>query len=384
MLPFAYAVRNLLRDPSRLAQKVLGAALVVLLLFAAGAFNGGMDRVLSATGSPRNVIFLGAGSEESVERSEIPVRAEAQVTAGVRGISRRLGVPAVSGEVHYMGLVALPDGGDGSQALLRGVTPSAFEVHPEARIIEGAYPRAGEVLAGRLAHHTLGIPADRLNPGETILFEGQRFRVAGRFAAPGTVMESEIWFTRPDLMTLTQRESLSCVVARLDDPEDFDQAEIFATRRLDLELTALRESDYYRKLSSFYAPIRAMTWLTVGMVAAGAVFGGLNMLYAAFASRIRELATLQAVGFRRRAILLSLVQESVLATLAGTLVAAALALALIEGRTVNFSMGTFRLALDPATALLGLLAGALLGLLGPLPPAARCLGAPLPTALRSS
>ncbi len=383
MLPFSYAIRNLFRDPGRMLQKIAGAALVVFLLFAAGVFNSGMDRVLSATGSPQNVIFLGEGSEESLERSEIAVQAEAQVTAGVRGISSRLGIPAVSGEVHYMGLIGFPDG-EPEQALLRGVTLAAFEVHREARMIAGRFLRPGEVVVGRLAHHTLNVSEDALQPGKTIMFEGQELQVAGRFAAPGTVMESEIWFDRSDLMTLTQRETLSCVVVRLNDPDDFKLAELFANQRLDLELTAIRESDYYNKLSAFYAPIRAMTWLTVGLVAAGAVFGGLNTLYAAFSARIRELATLQAIGFSRPAILLSLVQESILATLTGTLIAAVLALLLLEGHTVNFSMGTFRFELGPAEALIGLGAGILLGLLGPLPPAARCLGAPLPKALRSS
>ena len=49
MLPFSYATRNLLRDPTRMLQKIGGAALVVFLIFAAGAFNDGMKRVLYTT-----------------------------------------------------------------------------------------------------------------------------------------------------------------------------------------------------------------------------------------------------------------------------------------------------------------------------------------------
>ncbi len=383
MLPFSYATRNLLRDPMRLLQKVFGAALVVFLVFAAGAFNEGMKGVLMATGSPENVILLGAGSEESVERSEVAMRAETLAAAGIAGIAQRLGVPAVSGEVHYMGLLDLPGLG-AEQALLRGITPSAFEVHREVRVLDGRYPNPGEVLVGKLAHHSLGVPADALAPGQSISFEGQRFTVSGTFEAPGTVLESEVWFDRSDLMTLIQREALSCVVLRMESEEDFREADLFSRQRLDLELVALRESDYYAKLSAFYGPLRAMTWLTAALVGAGAVFGGLNVLYAAFASRIRELATLQAVGFRRPAILLSLVQESLLATLLGTLVATILAVSLLEGVTVPFSIGTFQLLLPLPVLGLGLATGILLGALGALPPAARCLGAPLPKGLRSS
>lgn len=383
MLPFSYATRNLLRDPVRALQTIGGSALVVFLVFAAGAFNHGMEQVLRATGSAHNVILLGAGSEESVERSEIPMRAEQLATAGVRGITTRLGTPAVSGEIHYMGLVVFPEGNE-AQGLMRGVTPAAFEVHREVRLQEGHFPRAGEVLVGRLAHKTLGVSPDRLAPGATIIFEDQELTIAGSFAAPGTVLESEIWMTRTDLMTLTQRETLSCVVLRLDDPRNFADAELFAAQRFDLELVALRESDYYGKLARFYAPIQGMTWLTAALIGAGAIFGGLNMLYAAFAARMRELATLQAIGYTRGAIFISLVQESLLATLLGTLVAALVAVTALEAVTISFSMGTFRLLIPASVAGLGLLVGVLLGTLGAIPPALRCLRAPLPTALRSA
>ena len=81
MLPFSYAFRNLLREPGRLAQKIGGSALVIFLIIAAGAFNNGMRELLRSSGSPHNVILLGAGSEESVERSQIPVRTESMATA---------------------------------------------------------------------------------------------------------------------------------------------------------------------------------------------------------------------------------------------------------------------------------------------------------------
>ena len=382
MLPFSYAVRNLVRDPWKLIQKIGGSCLVVFLIFAAASFNRGMSEVLRASGSDENVILLGAGSEESVERSEVSVRAEDLATSGIRGIETRLGVPAVSGEVHYMGNIRVGENLD-AQALLRGISPGAFEVHREVRMIEGNYPATGEVIVGRLSWHSLGVSEEAMETGGMIEFEGQEFRIAGIFEAPGTVMESEIWMDRNDLMTLVQRDTLSCVVVKLENSDDFPEADLFTKQRLDLELVAIRESDYYRKLARFYSPIRAMTWLTAGLVAAGAIFGGLNMLYAAFSGRIRELATLQAIGFSRHSILISLIQESLLSTLLGTVIAALLAIVILEGVNVPFSIGTFRLTMSVFVILLGLGTGVILGSLGALPPALRCLRAPLPVALRS-
>lgn len=383
MLPFTYAVRNLFRSKSRLLQTIGGSALVVLLVMAAVAINSGMKQVLSASGSPRNVILLGAGSEESIQRSEIPETTPGIAGAAIPGISTRLGMRAVSSEIHYMSYLSLGDGRR-AQAMFRGVTPEALRVHPEVRITDGRFPASGEVMAGHLAWRKLGVREDDLKPGSALVLDGQQLEISGIFAAPGTVLESEIWAPLGDLRTLAKRETLSCVVLRLDDPADFEEADLFAKQRLDLELSALRESDYYARLSAFFKPLRAMTWITAGLIAAGALFGGINTLYAAFASRIREMATLQAIGFGRRSLLLSLIQESTLACLTGALLASLLAVLLLDGRTVPFSIGSFSLEMGPDAAIAGIATGFLLGVLGALPPAIRCLRPSLHSALRMS
>ncbi len=382
MLPLTYALRNLFRDKPRLLQTVGGSALVVLLVIAATALNGGMSQVLSASGSEKNVILLGAGSEESIQRSEVSALLGGISEAGVRGVSKTLGRPAASVEIHYMTYLLDKEGRKG-QGLFRGVTPRALLVHPEVRVLEGTFPRSGEVMVGRLAWRKLGVPEASLKPGAEVTIDGSAMTVSGTFAAPGTVMESEVWAALGDLHMLAQRETVSCVVLRMDDPADFSEAELFAQQRLDLELAALRESDYYAALSSFFKPLRVMTWITAGLIAAGAVFGGFNTLYAAFASRIRELATLQAIGYGRGAIFLSLVQESLIACLAGTLLASVAAIFLLDGRTIPFSIGAFTVSISPQVALAGLATGILLGILGAIPPAIRCLRPPLPKALRS-
>ena len=57
---------------------------------------------------------------------------------------------------------------------------------------------------------------------------------------------------------------------------------------------------------------------------------------------------------------------------------------LLDGRTIPFSIGAFTLEIGPDVALAGVITGVLLGLLGALPPAFRCLKPALPTALRMS
>lgn len=381
MLPFSYALRNLFRDPTRLAQTVGGSALVVLLLIAAVALNQGMNRVLSASGSPRNVILLGKGSEESMERSEVGIEVEAAAATSIAGVETRLGVPAISGEITYQAPIRT-ESGEEAPALLRGVLEKALLVHTSVVLREGRFPGPDEVMVGHLAHRKLGVAADELAVGKTLFFGDTSVRISGVFSAPGTVLESEIWFDRNNLASLTQRDSLSSVTLRLEEV-DMDAVELFTFQRNDLEVAAIREDEYYEKLSLFYEPIQMMIWVTAALVGAGAVFGGLNTLYAAFASRIKEMATLQSIGYTRLALFLSLIQECLLATLSGTLVAFVLAYFFLEGRTVPFSIGTFTLILSPEVLGAGLLTGILLGSLGTLPPAIRCLLPPLPRALRS-
>ncbi|MBT3192903.1 MAG: ABC transporter permease [Verrucomicrobia bacterium] len=381
MIPFGYAIRNLFRDTKRLLQTTLGSALVVFLVMVAAILNSGMTRVLSASGSPRNAILLGAGSEDSTLRSEISERAAGIAESSLAGLAEVAGTRAVSPEIHQMTLVSSGSSG-GRQAFVRGVTPRATLVHRRLVVTEGEFVSPGSIMVGRLAWKRLRLPRESLQPGRTLVVEDVPLKIAGIFAAPGTVMESEIWMDLNDLRALSLREHLSCVVLRLTEDSIAD-VDLFTKQRLDLELAALRESDYFAGLSDFYAPIRSMTWLTALLIATGALLGGLNTIYAAFSPRIREIATLQAIGYHRGAIMFSLVQESTLATLAGSILAALAAVLLLDGLTVSFSIGSFDLQVTPWVALVGLGTGVGLGIIGTIPPGLRCLLPPVHSALRS-
>ena len=69
-----------------------------------------MKRVLSASGSPHNVILVAPDSEESIQRSEVSETRRGIAEAGGAGIEEPSGVRAVSSEIHYMNYVDLADG----------------------------------------------------------------------------------------------------------------------------------------------------------------------------------------------------------------------------------------------------------------------------------
>ena len=374
LLPWEYGVRNMGRSPLRLVLGVGGSALVVLLVLSAAAFVSGMSRSLGGASSSSNVILLGAGSEESIERSEIRRNVAGIAAASIPGIRSRLGVEYASPEIHAALLVRPgSDDGPGHLANFRGVEAAAFLVHPQVRVTEGRAPGPGEILVGRLAAPRMGIDEAALAVGRTLRLAGRDLVVSGRFEAPGTVMDAEIWIGLQELLVATRRETISCVVLTMDDGADMSEAALFAKQRLDLELDVQREGEYYDRMLVFYRPVRMMVWATALLVAAGAFFGGLNTMYAAFAARVRELAALQVLGYTRGALLVGLLQESLLTAAAGSLLAAGAALLLLDGVAVRISMGAFGLSVDGAAMATGRGAGLALGVLGALPPALRCL-----------
>lgn len=386
LLPFTYAVRNLGRSPSRLVLSLGGSTLVVMLVLAAAAFVRGMESSLKDSGDPRNVIILGAGSEESVERSEIPASVPGVLAATVPGVVRRAGVDAVSPEVSVMMALSVDEGGALKQAIVRGITPAAMVVHPGVTLLDGRLPApsADEVIVGRMAGEVLGVEDAQLSIGQKIWIDKRPWTIVGRFTSPGTVFEAEIWTPITDIQNATKRETISCVVATLDPSEaELADVEAFTKLRPDLELSAIGERDYYGNLAAFFRPLKIVTWLTAGLIAIGGLFGGLNTMYAAFASRVRELGTLQSMGFRRSAIVVSLVQESVIATSVGGLIACGIGIWILDGVSVRFSMGAFGLVVDSVVIAIGLGAGAMLGVVGALPPAMRAMRMTIPESLKA-
>jgi len=392
-LPLHYAARNIGRSPLRLMLTAGGGALVVFLVVSAMASVRALDRGVRASGTPGNVMLLGAGSEESVERSEISASAPGVLSASIQGIRALGGAPFVSPELHVplplrRADEPAPVGNARDLALVRGVEPSAFLVHPQARLAVGRLPQGGrdEALVGRSLAARLRIgnrdiaADDSLLP--TILIDERPHRVTGIIDAPGVAIDGEAWMPITDLLVLTKRQTISVAVISLDGA-DISDLEVFAARRSDLEIAAIDEMSYYAQLAKFFRPVQVLIGVSALVVALGAMLGGLNALDAAFASRSREIAMLQVLGFSRGAVIFSLVQESLLTVAAGALPALVVASFLLDGAGVRFSMGVFSLSVDATCVASGLGAGLLLGLVGSLPPTIRCLRTSIPTALKS-
>ncbi len=161
------------------------------------------------------------------------------------------------------------------------------------------------------------------------------------------------------------------------------EVKLFCKERTDLELRAIRETDYYASLQQHYRPVRLLAWFVVMLVSGAGVFAGLNMMYGAVAGRIREIATLQGVGLRRGAMQLRVIAVGVLLAAAASLLSGLIALTMFNGMAVRFTMGAFALRIDSVAILVGCGVGLSLGVLGALPPALKALQASVAISLKA-
>lgn len=383
LLPWEYGVRNLLRRPTRTVLTLLALSTVVLLVFVVVGFIRGLEKSLAESGDRDVVLIYSVGAEENIENSAIAAQIPALLSASLDGVQTRFGVEHVSPELYLGTRVQTDENSPSGLGLVRGVTPTVPLVRQRVRLVEGQWPGPNEIIVGKLVAAKLGCDSSDLAIGETLLFEKRAWRISGHFAAGGSAFESEIWCRLPDFQQALKRQDLSLVALRLEPNVKPAIVELFCKERTDLELQALSETEYYASLQQHYKPVRLLAWTVVFLVAGAGVFAGLNMMYGAVAGRIREIATLQAIGYRRRAVLVSLIQEGALLAAAGSLLAGFVALGLLNGMAVRFTMGAFALHIDGVSLLIGSGVGLLLGVVGALPPALKALSLPVAQSLKA-
>ena len=375
LLPFGYVLRNILRQSTRSLVTIGGIAATTMLVIAMQSFAAGMTEAGKGSARDDVVLLLGVASEVDLVRSVVPRGSAEVAAASVPGVLTANGQRAASVELHIASR-------RGDQVgLLRGVTPAAYLVHSRVNVVEGREPREPfELMVGGLAATRMGLPADAMQVGKSIELERREFKIVGRFAAPGTVYEAEMWGRLSDIMLATKREDVSCVVLRLADKQNLAEVKLFAGRRLDLEIAAIPETEMMQALASSLEPIAALArWMAVLAVIAGA-FACANTMFAAVLARTKELATLRSIGYSPPSLAVSIVMEGVFVAFAGGAIGILLAL-LVGNVSLRYPMGALRLDPDLPSRLVGMLAALASGLLGGIVPAVRAVRIPLVEAI---
>jgi putative ABC transport system permease protein len=383
LLPWEYAIRNLFRRPLRMVLTFVGLTTVVLLIFVVVGFIRGLEKSLAVSGDPQTAIVFSLGMGQNLEYSSIAMSTNDLVAASVEGIEERYGQKYVSPELYLGTEIKVAGSNQARFGLVRGVTQNILLVRRRVELQQGDWPKSGEVLVGRLAATKLGARAEELAVGSTIHFEDRDWRISGVFAAGGAAFESEVWCRLDELQQAMKRQDLSLVAVTLAPGTEISNLELFCLERLDLELQAMAETEYYASLQKDYRPVQMLAWFVVLLVAGAGIFAGLNTMYGAAIGRIRELATLQTIGYARRAMLLSLVQEGAILAAAASLFATIIALVFVNNVAIRFTMGAFSLRIDEVAVLIGCGVGLAVGIIGAVPPAFRAMKMPVVDGLKS-
>jgi putative ABC transport system permease protein len=296
---------------------------------------------------------------------------------------------AASSELYVS--LELPKRSTGTDANvpLRGVEAPAYRIRRGWRLCQGRRfePGRNEVIVGA------GAAAEfrGLEVGAKLDVNGQFWTIVGLFSDEGGLAESEIWADTSMLQAAFERgTSFQAVHVKLNSADDFGpfQAALSADPRLNVKV--VRESDYYAEQSRTVTNlITTLGTLVAALMGVGAVFGALNTMYSAVASRTREIATLRALGFSGGAVVLSVLAESMALALLGGSAGGLAAWLMFDGyraATMNmqsFSQVAFSFAVTPMLLARGVACAAIIGFFGGLFPALRAARQPIAPALRS-
>jgi putative ABC transport system permease protein len=363
--------------PQRLGSSsvvVIGIAGVVGVLVALLAMAEGFRATLQQTGSDDTAIVLRAGSQTEV--ASVIDHAAAVIVAQEPQVMRDAqGRPIASPEI--VSAASLPRKGNGldGTASIRGVGDAVWELHPELRIIAGRRFRPGlrELIVGKDAAREF----EHTSIGSRLDLNGEPWTVVGEFDS-GDSHDSELWADTNVIATTYHRgDSTSSITVRLKSAKLFDafKAAIASDPQLKFEVKTTRA--YYEAQSEGLTKTIRILGTTVAVIMGiGAIFGALNTMYAAIATRTREIATLRAIGFRGGPVVVSVLMETLLLAIAGGVVGAGIAWLLFDNYTAstlgaNFSQLVFEFRVTPDLVASGLKWALAIGFLGGLFPALR-------------
>jgi putative ABC transport system permease protein len=163
--------------------------------------------------------------------------------------------------------------------------------------------------------------------------------------------------------------------------------EITSDPRLNVRMFS--EKDYYAEQSRILVTLVSTIGTAIAvLMGLGAIFAALNTMYSAVSSRMREIATLRALGFGSAPVVTSVLVEGLLIGLVGGVIGMIVSYFAFNGlrtSTLNFatfSQLTFAFTVTPQLLVQGLTYALILGFIGGLLPSLRAAKLPITTGLR--
>ena len=385
-VPLSYSFRNLWTRRLTTFLTAAGMALVVFVFATILMLAEGLQKTLVATGSYDNVVVLRKGSTSEVD-SGIE-RDKASVVETLPQIATdKTGDPLVAKEVVI--LITLPKKqGGSSNVTIRGTGDDSLQLRPQVRLVQGRMPHPG--LAEMVVGSSLSKRFSGLIVGSYLRCGLMSWRIVGIMDAGNTAFSSEIWADANQVMQAFRRPVYSSIIFKLADVDRFDSLKPLIEGDPRLSLQAKRETKFYLDQSEVMAKFLKILGVSLTVIfSLGAVIGAMITMYAAVANRTGEIGTLRALGFQRRAILLSFLMESLFLGIIGGGIGLFFAsfMQLITISTLNFqtfSELAFKFALTPGIIGESFAFAVIMGLAGGVLPAVRASRMNIVESLRTS
>jgi len=365
---------------------VFGIAGVVAVFVGVLSIGQGFRNAMTIAGSPRNAVILRSGADS--EMMSGITREEARIIGDAPGVLRGSKGPLSSAELFVV--INLPKRSTGTDANvpLRGVGQEAFDVRDEIEIVEGRRFETGknEIIVGRAA----AIEFAGLELGGTVEVGKNEWTVVGIFTQRGGIAESEVWTDASVLQSAYRRgDTFQAVYTRLTSQDAFNEFKDALTTDPRLNVKVIRQTDFYSEQSTMIYNLIVGLGATIAiLMAIGAIFGALNTMFSAVATRTREIGTLRALGFNGFPVVVSILLESVFLAVLGGSIGGGLAWWAFDGyqaATINwqtFSQVAFAFDVTPSLLIQGIFYATVIGVVGGLFPAIRAARMPVATALR--
>jgi putative ABC transport system permease protein len=383
-IPIKYNIGNLMSRKVSALMTVLGIGIVIAVMVAMMALYNGVQQALVSSGSPENLMILREGAQ--TEATSWVTREKFRIIQSLPGIAKGAdGQPLASPELVIIFKLPRHDNPTGSNVNVRGVTPAALALRPEIQLVDGRLFRSGvnEVIVSRRLQKRLS----NTNIGDSFKFGTTQWTVVGVFDAKGTSFDSEMWADVETLGLAHNRHEYSSVVVKPAGAAAFRSIGDAIATDTRLKLQTKSEYQYYEDQTSGLLGIRILVTIVAFFMVLGATLGAMNTMFSAVASRKRELATMRALGFRRRDVLLSVVIEAIfisgLAGIVGVILALPVnGIATGTANFITFSEVAFNFNISPEVALFAIGLAIVAGVIGGLLPAISAARLPITRALR--
>ena len=365
----------------------MGIALIVMILFILFGFVDGMRKTVQGAAESGNYVLLALGAENEPS-SFISYPAFDVLKSRPEFALNDAGAPLLSPEV-VSGLNVNPGHPKTMFVYLRGVKPIAYQVYRRMKLLSGHWPNpgAGEWVVGR----KLAVKFPQLSPGEKFHFGRRNWNIVGIFADGDSARESEVWTDVDDLFAdyHHQNRGPANVLHAIIKAGEVGALEELLKKDPRVPLHVESEHDFYAAQNQLADQFQSYGLMLAAILAIGAVFGGMNMMYAAVARRSREIGVLRVLGFGPGNVLASFVIESAMLGLAGAIIGEALGVIVadatgLNSRLMNVGLFIFSFHLGIRAFSAGIIAGVLIGIIGGILPAWRASAIGINQALREA